>query len=121
MYLIRPYRTITRAKSYNPTRRVKPQDDLYNISWEVGFDNELFETRKDKWPDTATRLPNDAATGGVDVTEDERCSAKEDEQRSGEQTNESDVNGNEIRSGLATSRDVTFPPNESGNEQCSRK
>ena len=77
---------------------VKPQDDLYTISWEVDFDYELFETRKDDWPDTATRLPNDAASGAVDcyVTEDERCNADENEQRSGELTNESDLNENEI-------------------------
>ena len=59
---------------------VIPQDDLYTISWEVDFDNDLFETRKDDWLDTATRLPNDPASGGVNyyVTEDERCSSDED-------------------------------------------
>ena len=39
---------------------VIPQDDLYTISREVDFDYDLFETRKDDWPDTAKRLPNDA-------------------------------------------------------------
>ena len=60
---------------------VIPQDDLYTISWVVDFDYELFETRKDNWPDTATRLPNDAASGEVDdyVTEDERSSVHKDE------------------------------------------
>ena len=49
-----------------------PQDDLYTISWEADFEYELFEPRKDDWPDTATRIPNDAASGEVDyyVTED---------------------------------------------------
>ena len=84
---------------------VIPQDELYTISWEVDFDYGLFEARKENWPDTATRLPNDAASGGVDyyVIEHERCSAVEDEQRSGEQANESDVNEIEIRPRPATS------------------
>ena len=45
---------------------VIPQDDLYTTSWEIDFDYELFETRNINWSDTATRLPNDAASGGVD-------------------------------------------------------
>ena len=28
---------------------VKPQDDLYTISWEIDFNYELFETTKDNW------------------------------------------------------------------------
>ena len=90
-------------------------DDLYTISFEL-------DTRKDNWPDTATRLPNDAADGEVDyyVTEDERCSADENEQRSGEQANESDVNENEIRPRSASSRDTTSPLNKlpSGTENA---
>ena len=94
---------------------VIPQDDLYTISWEVDFDYELFETRKDNLPDTATRLPNEAASGGVDyyVTEDERCSEVEDEQRSSEQADKSDVTENEIRPRPANRRDPTSPLNES--------
>ena len=46
------------------------------------------------------------------VTEDERCSADEDEQRSGEQATESDVNENEMVPRPATSRNVTSPLNE---------
>ena len=63
---------------------VIPQDDLYLISWELDFDYELFETRKDNWPDTATSQPNDAASGGVDdyVTENDSCSTKEKERSS---------------------------------------
>ena len=77
---------------------VIPQDDLYTISWEVNFDYELFETRKYNWPDTATRLPNDAASGEMDyhVTEDERSSVT-GSARSSERWNEKDVNENEIR------------------------
>ena len=88
---------------------VIPQDDLYNISWEVDFDYDLFETKKDDWPNTATRLPNDAASGGVDyyVTEDERCSSDEDERRTGEQANANDVNENQIQPRPANSRDAT--------------
>ena len=46
----------------------------------MDFDSELFETPKYNWPDTVTRLPNDAASGDVDdyVTEDERNSAHEE-------------------------------------------
>ena len=98
---------------------MKPQDDLYTILWEVDFDYDLFETRKDDWPDTATRLPNDAASGGVDyyVTEVERCSSDEDEKRSGEQANASDVNENQIEPRPANSRDATSPLNESPSGQ----
>ena len=72
---------------------VIPQDDLNTFSWEVDFDYQLFET--DNWPETASRLPNDAASGDVDdyVTEDERNSAHEDESSS--ERNESDVTENE--------------------------
>ena len=45
-----------------------PKDDLYTISWEADFEYELFEPRKDDWPHTATRLPNDAASGGWTIT-----------------------------------------------------
>ena len=59
---------------------VIPQDDLYSIFWEVVFDYELLETRKDNWPDTVTRIPNDTASGEVEyhVTDNERSSAHED-------------------------------------------
>ena len=94
---------------------VIPQDDLYTISWEIDCDYELFETRKTNWPDTATRLPSDAASGGVDyyVTENERCNAVEDEQCSSEQANENDITENERRPRTASSRDTTSPRNES--------
>ena len=77
-----------------------------------GFDCEQFEARKDNWPDTATRLPNDAASGEVDhyVTEDEHSSAHEEERRS--ERNESDVTKNEIRPRPTSSRDVTSPLSE---------
>ena len=39
---------------------VVPQDDLFTISWEVDFEYELFEPRKDDWTDVATRRPTDA-------------------------------------------------------------
>ena len=65
-----------------------PQDDLYTISWEADFEYNLFQPRKDNWPDADTRLPNDVARGGVDyyVTEDE-CSRE----------NESDVIEKKVR------------------------
>ena len=70
----------------------------------------------------ATRTPNDAASGGADyyVTENERCIADEDEQRSSEQANESVVTENEGRPRTARSRDATSPlsepPNRAENE-----
>ena len=68
-------------KLHSDDEIVIPPDDLYFLSWEVDFDNELFETRKDNWPDTAAR--------GVDfyVTDNERNSVNEDE-RSSEKRNE---------------------------------
>ena len=38
---------------------VIPQDDLYTISWEVDFEYDLFEPRKEDWTDVATRRPTD--------------------------------------------------------------
>ena len=77
---------------------VIPQDDLYTISWEVDFEYELFEPRKDDWTDVATRWPTDAEDGSVDhyVIEIERSSASENESRS-ERSNEDDVTENETR------------------------
>ena len=40
---------------------VIPQDDLYSISWEVDFEYDLFEPRKEDWTDVATRRPTDTA------------------------------------------------------------
>ena len=81
-----------------------PQDDLYTISWEADFEYELFEPRKNDWPDTATRLPDDAASGEVDyyVNEDERSSGK----------NEHVVTENEIRPRSDGSRGESSPLNE---------
>ena len=72
------------GKSQPDDEIVRPQDDLFTLSWEVDFDYELFETRKDNWPDTASRLPNDAASGGLDdyVTNDESSSVNENERSS---------------------------------------
>ena len=82
-----------------------PQDDLYTISWEADFEYELFEPKKNDWPDTALRLPQDATNDEVDyyVTENE----------SSERMNENDVNENEIRPRPASSRDASSPPHES--------
>ena len=66
--------------------RVKPQNDLYTISWQVDFDYEVFERRKDNWPDTAISLPNDDAGGRVDyyVTGENERSSLNDNERSSE-------------------------------------
>ena len=90
-----------------------PQDDLYTISWEADFEYELFEPRKDDWPYTATRLPNDAASGGVDyyVTEGECSNTTNDECNSSER-NENDVIENEIQPRTATTQEAPFPLSE---------
>ena len=90
-----------------------PQDDQYTISWEADFEYELFEPRKDDWPHTATRLPNDAASGGVDyyVTENESSNTNNDE-RSSSKRNENDVLENEIQPRSATTHDAPSPLSE---------
>ena len=90
-----------------------PQDDLYTISWEADFEYELFEPRTDDWPHTATRLQNDAASGGVDyyVTENERSTANNDECSSSKR-NESDVIENEIQKRSDTTHDAPSPLSE---------
>ena len=87
---------------------------MYTISWEADFEYELFEPRKDNWSDEVTPLPKDATNGGVDhyVNEDDGCSTNDDE-RSSNDRNRSDVTENEIRPRPASSRDATSPLNES--------
>ena len=89
---------------------VIPQDDLYSISWEVDFEYDLFEPRKEDWTDVATRRPTDAEDGNTDyyVTENEHGSASEAESNN-EQSNDNDVNENETRTHSRNSRDVTSP------------
>ena len=86
---------------------VIPQDDLYTISWEADFEYELFEPKKNDWPDTATRPPQDATNGEVDfyVTENENTSANDEERISTK--NEDDVIKNEIRPNTANNRGTT--------------
>ena len=95
---------------------VIPQDDLYTISWEVDFENELFEPRKEDWTDVATRRPTDAEDSSVDqyVIQNERSSASESESCN-ERTNEDDVNENEIRTQSRNNRDVSSPLDETTN------
>ena len=90
-----------------------PQDDLYTISWEADFEYELFEQKKNDWPDTAMRLPQDATNSEVDyyVTENESSSATESE-RSSERMNDNDVNTNEVRPRSASNRDASSPLSE---------
>ena len=54
------------------------------MSWEVDFEYELFEPRKDDWTDVATRRPTDAEDRSVEhyVFEKERGSASETESHS---------------------------------------
>ena len=95
---------------------VIPQDDLHTISWEVDFEYELFEPRKEDWTDVATRRPTDTEDGSVDhyIIENERCSASENENWN-ERTNEDDVNENEIRTQPRNSRDVSSSLDETTN------
>ena len=90
------------------------QDDLYTISWEADFEYQLFEPRKDDWPHTATRLPNDAASGGLDyyVTENESSNTNNGECSSSSKRNENDVIENEIQLRSATTHDAPSPLNE---------
>ena len=92
---------------------VKPQDNLYTISWKVDFEYELFEPRKDDWTDVATRRPTDAEDGSMEhyVIENERGSASETESHS-ERSNEDDVTENETRTQSRNSRDVSSPLDE---------
>ena len=93
-----------------------PQDNLYTISWEVDFEYELLEPRKDDWTDVATRRPTDAEDGSVEnyVIENERGSASETESHS-ERPNEDDVNENDTRTQSRNSRDVSSPLDETTN------
>ena len=74
---------------------VIPQDDLYTISWEVDFEYEKFEPRKDDRTDVATRRPTDAEDSSVDhyVIVNERSSASGNESCS-ERTTEDDITEN---------------------------
>ena len=86
---------------------------MYTISWEADFEYELFEPKRNDWPDAATRPPQDASNGEVHyyVTETESSSTNRDECSSNEM-NEDDVNENEIRPRPANSRDASSPLNE---------
>ena len=107
---------IVRRLNTNKTQIVIPQDDLYTFSWEVDFEYELFEPRKEDWSDVATRRPTDTEDGSVDhyVIENERSSASENESCS-ERTNEDDVNENEIRTQSRNNRDVSSPLDKTTN------
>ena len=92
---------------------------MYTIAWEVDFEYNLFEPRKEDWTDVATRWPTDAENGSVDhyIIENERGSANENESCN-ERMNEDDVTENEIRPRSTSSRDASSLLSEtpSGNE-----
>ena len=92
---------------------VIPQDDLYSISWEVDFEYDLFEPRKENWTDVATRRPTDTEDGSADhyVIENERSNASENESCS-ERINEDDVTENEIWPTKKNNSDESSPLNE---------
>ena len=93
-----------------------PQDDLCTVSWEVDFEDEKIEPRKDDWTNVTTRRPTDAEDSSVDhyVIENERSSASENESCSG-RTNEDDVTENEMRTQSRNNRDVSSPLDETTN------
>ena len=90
-----------------------PQDDLYTISWEVDFEYDLFEPRKENWTDVATRRPTDAEYSDADnyITENERASNESYNER----TTDYDVTENEISPRENNSSDEPSPPNETPN------
>ena len=92
---------------------VIPQDDLYTISWEVDFEYDLFEPRKENWTDVATRRPTDAECSNADnyITENERASNESYNER----MTEYDVTENEISPRENNSSDEPSPPNETPN------
>ena len=92
---------------------VIPQDDLYTISWEVDFEYDLFEPRKENRTDVATRRPTDAECSNADnyITENERASNESYNER----TTEYDVTENEISPRENNSSDEPSPPNETPN------
>ena len=109
---------------------VIPQDDLYTISWEVDFEYDLFEPRKENWTDVATRRPMDAESTNTDndVTDEETainesCSERttrnyvtENERVSNEsyneRTTEYDVTEDEISPRENNSSDEPSPPTQ---------
>ena len=86
---------------------------MYTISWEVDFEYDLFETRKENWTDVATRRPTDAEYTNTDndVTDDERASNESYSER----TTGNDVTENEIRPRENNSGDESSPLNETPN------
>ena len=109
---------------------VIPQDDLYTISWEVDFEYDLFEPRKENWTDVATRRPTDAESTNTDndVTDEESainesCSERttrnyvtENERVSNEsyneRTTEYDVTEDEISPRENNNSDEPSPPTQ---------
>ena len=109
---------------------VIPQDDLYTISWEVDFEYDLFEPRKENWTDVATPRPMDAESTNTDndVTDEESainesCSERttrnyvtENERVSNEsyneRTTEYDVTEDEISPRENNSSDEPSPPTQ---------
>ena len=107
---------------------VIPQDDLYTISWEVDFEYDLFEPRKENWTDVATRRPTDAESTNTDndVTDEESASNESCSERTtrnyvtenerasnesyNERTTEYDVTEDEISPRENNSSDEPSPP-----------
>ena len=109
---------------------VIPQDDLYTISWEVDFEYDLFEPRKENWTDVATRRPTDAESTNTDndVTDEESASNESCSERTtrnyvtenervsnesyNERTTEYDVTEDEISPRENNSSDEPSPPTQ---------
>ena len=103
---------------------------MYTISWEVDFEYDLFEPRKENWTDVATPRPMDAESTNTDndVTDEESainesCSERttrnyvtENERVSNEsyneRTTEYDVTEDEISPRENNSSDEPSPPTQ---------
>ena len=89
---------------------VIPQDDLYTISWEVDFEYDLFEPRKENWTDVATRRPTDAESTDTDndVTNEESASNESCSERTTKITS-SRTNAPAMKVRMSARQNMTLP------------
>ena len=103
---------------------------MYTISWEVDFEYDSFEPRKENWTDVATRRPMDAESTNTDndVTDEESASNESCSERTtrnyvtenervsnesyNEPTTEYDVTEDEISPRENNSSDEPSPPTQ---------
>ena len=95
---------------------------MYTISWEVDFEYDLFEPRKENWTDVATRRPTDVESTNTDndVTDEESASTESCSERTTRNyVTENERASNESYNERTTEYDVTedeiSPQNETPN------